>query len=246
MNKGRLAVIVQARMASSRLPGKVLKTLAGETVLAHVLHRCSAINGCDVVCCAIPESGECDVLAREAEHHGAAVFRGSETDVLDRYSQAASACDAEVVMRVTSDCPVIDPEICSQVVALLRQNDLDYACNNMPPSFPHGLDCEVFTRAWLERAAHEATRPYDREHVTPFMRNHRQIRKLNLTCSEPNVVSHRWTLDTPDDYKFFQNLFGRMPDGMSSWSWKVPLSVVNATPELAKINAIAGRRMSSV
>ena len=236
------AVIVQARMRSTRLPGKVLMNLAGHTVLSHVLARCAAIASADVVCCAIPDGGECDPIAAEAERCGAVVVRGSESDVLGRYRQAAQAVGVQVIMRVTSDCPLIDPEVCAKVLALRARENADYACNNMPPSFPHGLDCEAFTRTWLERAAREAHLPSEREHVTPFMRNHPEARKVNLTCPEPGVAGHRWTLDTPVDLTFFEALFARLPNDPTTWSWRVPLAIVAADPELAGINAGDSRK----
>ncbi|NNG04292.1 MAG: NTP transferase domain-containing protein, partial [Inquilinus sp.] len=116
-----VAVIVQARRASTRLPDKVLKRLAGETVLSHVLRRCAAVPGADAVCCAIPDDPACDALAGEAGRAGATVFRGSEQDVLARTAGAAEALGAGTVLRVTSDCPLIDPEICGQVLALHRE-----------------------------------------------------------------------------------------------------------------------------
>ena len=231
------AVVVQARMASTRLPGKVLLSLAGRTVLSHVLARCHAIANSDVVCCAVPDCRGSDPVAEEAERCGAAVVRGSESDVLGRYRQAAEEVRAKVVMRVTSDCPLIDPAVCANVIALLENEDADYACNNMPPSFPHGLDCEAFTRAWLERAAHMADRPSEREHVTPFIRNHPEAKKVNLTCPDSGVADHCWTLDTEADWRFMEALFARLSDGPGGWPWRVPLGIVAADPELAELNA---------
>jgi spore coat polysaccharide biosynthesis protein SpsF (cytidylyltransferase family) len=234
------AIIVQARIGSTRLPGKVLRRLAGKTVLRHVLERCSAVLGIDVVCCATTSKPEDDPVVDEALDAGVEIFRGSEQDVLDRYYRAAMACDAEIIMRVTSDCPLIDPAVCAAVIALLHREDADYACNNMPPSFPHGLDCEAFTRVWLDRAAREAHLPSEREHVTPFLRNHPQARKANLTCPEPGVAGHRWTLDTPADLTFLEALFARLPDGPTAW--RVPLALVAADPALAGINTGDGTK----
>ena len=132
-------IIVQARMMSIRFPGKILKPLAGKTVLAHVLDRCKAVESADVICCAVADGSDSDPVAAEAERCGVVVSRGSEDDVLDRYYQAAKALDAGVIMRVTSDCPLIDPEVCQQVLKYRQSNDADYACNNIPPSWPNGL-----------------------------------------------------------------------------------------------------------
>ena len=231
------AVIVQARMGSTRLPGKVMLELAGKTVLAQVLERCAAVPGVDLVCCATVEGPDGDPVAAEAARCGAEVFRGSEDDVLDRTYRAAKEQRAEIVLRVTSDCPLIDPAVCGQVLALRVREDADYACNNMPASWPHGLDCEAFSFAWLERAASEARKPSEREHVSPFIRNHPDSRKANLPGPGGTGVRHRWTLDTPADLDFLRALFARLPVGRESWDYRVPLALVEQDPALAAINA---------
>jgi len=234
-------IIVQARMNSTRLPGKVLKTLGGRTVLEHVLRRCQAIKGLDAVCCAVPQGGKNDPVADLAKRLGVHVFRGSENDVLDRYYQAARDLRADTVMRVTSDCPLLDPSVCAEVLALLLREGADYATNNMPPSWPHGLDCEAMTFAWLERSAREAQKPFEREHVSQYVRNHAQAKQVNLPCPEANVEPMRWTLDTPDDFVFLAALFERLPHGVdtdrAAWDWRVPLGVVRADPVLMTFNA---------
>lgn len=234
---GRSAIIVQARMESTRLPGKVLLPLAGRTVLSHVLERCQAVEGADVVCCAVPDAAVNDPVAEEADRCGVYVSRGSERDVLDRYYKAACDIGADVVMRVTSDCPMIDPAICAGVLGLLRTAQADYACNNMPPSWPHGLDCEAVTFAWLERSASEARHAYEREHVTQYVRNHPEARTANLPAPRNDIEHHRWTLDTPADYRFLTAMFERLPPDRASWDYRVPLSIVEEHPALTEINA---------
>ncbi len=165
------AVIVQARMGSSRLPGKVLLPLAGQTVLWHVLTRCQAIPGIDLVACATTQAAADIAIVREAERAGARVYRGSQADVLGRYQQAARSLGADVIMRVTGDCPLIDPDVCGKVLALRAETGADYACNNMPRSWPYGLDCEAFTANALFQAANTAKTSNEREHVTPWIRN---------------------------------------------------------------------------
>ena len=233
----RTAVIVQARMGSTRLPGKVMEKLAGETVLSHVLRRCQAIETADMVCCATVDGEDGGAIAAEAARCGVEVFRGSEQDVLDRYYRAARHLSADVIMRVTGDCPLIDPAICASVLRLRAEGDADYACNNMPPSWPHGLDCEAFTFAWLERAAREASKPSEREHVTPFIRNHPEARKVNLPAPDGDLSAHRWTLDTEADLRFLRALFERLPGGPEGWRYEVPLAIVEAEPALSEMNA---------
>lgn len=233
----RVAAIIQARMGSSRLPGKVLMDLDGASVLARVIERAHAIPGCDGVVCAIPEGAADDPVAAEAQRCGAVVARGAMDDVLDRYWRAARAVDAEAVMRITSDCPLIDPAICGELIALWRGAGADHGCINDPPTWPHGLECEIFSYAWLERAAHEARKPSEREHVSPFIRNHPEARRVNLPGPGPQTVHHRWTLDHPDDLAFLRALVPRLPKGPEGWSWKVPFAMVEADPALARINA---------
>jgi spore coat polysaccharide biosynthesis protein SpsF (cytidylyltransferase family) len=232
----RTVVIVQARMGSSRLPGKVLQDLGGKTVLRRVLERCAVIKGVDCVCCAIPSGEENEPVAAEADCCGAIVKRGSETDVLDRYYQAALELRASFIMRVTSDCPLLDPDIATEVLELVTQDGADYACNNMPPSWPHGLDCEAFRYEWLERAAHEAVLSSEREHVTPFIRKHPAVHKLVLNGPGDDIARHRWTLDTEQDLVFLKVLFERMPEGRPSYTYRCPLAIVENDPKLQALN----------
>ena len=229
------AVIVQARVGSQRLPGKVLQDLAGRTVLHHVLERCRVIPGADIVVCAVPDEAASAPLEAIALECGATVFRGSEADVLERYVGAARAVDADIVMRVTSDCPLIDPSICGEVLALRAESDVDYAANNMPRTFPHGLDCEAFTRDALEEAGAKATERYDREHVTPFIRRAPSRERANLASGDPLLAQHRWTLDFPEDLAFFRAVYAASPGGKLNHMADV-LAVLRAHPDIATIN----------
>ena len=234
----RSVCIIQARMASTRLPGKVLLELAGRTVLSHVLERCRAVPGIDAVCCASPEGADCDLVVAEAKRCDVEIFRGSEKDVLDRYYGAAKALHADFVLRVTSDCPLIDPELCGRVLAEVTLGRADFASNNISVTWPHGLDCEAFTFALLERTSRESLIYAEREHVGLFMRHASGVRRANVAAEEKNIGHHRWTLDTPQDYAFFDALFPRLPEGPEGWGYGVPLALVEANPELAAINAV--------
>ncbi len=230
-------LIIQARMSSSRLPGKVLNRLGDRTVLGHVLSRALVVPGVDAVCCATVDTPDCNPVVEEAERYGVEVFRGSEKDVLDRYHKAALALGADVVMRITSDCPVIDPAVCGEVLALRRAHAADYATNNMPPSWPHGLDCEVFTFDWLDRAAREAVKPSEREHVSPFIRTHPDATRVNLSGPGQPYDTYRWTLDTPRDMEFFEALVDAAPDNVLPLAWRDIAAIVAQYPELVAINA---------
>jgi spore coat polysaccharide biosynthesis protein SpsF (cytidylyltransferase family) len=226
--------VIQARMGSSRLPGKVMMDLAGQPVLAHVVARAKAAPGVDQVCCAIPDTRADDPLAELAEGLGAVVVRGSEADVLSRYAKAAEATDAERLLRITADCPFLDPEVAGQVLALL-DGGADYGSNVAPRSWPKGLDVESFTAEALRKAAWAASDPYDREHVTPWMR-------ANLVCANLALPSDaragwRWTLDHPEDLEFCRAVAARLPPWPHLAAYAEVAAVVEAEPALAKINA---------
>jgi spore coat polysaccharide biosynthesis protein SpsF (cytidylyltransferase family) len=223
---------VQARFGSSRLPGKVLEKLAGRTVLSHVLERCRAIPTAFDLCCAVPFGKSDDEVAAEAERCGAKVVRGSEADVLDRYYKSAIECQADVIMRVTSDCPLLDPVIADRVLTCVVKQEADYGCNNLPRSWPHGLDCEAFTFDWLERAAREAKFPEQREHVTPFLRTHPDVRKVNVFGPGGYIARYRWTLDTAADLEFLRVVFPQLPEGSDGFDYRTVLNVVESEPRL--------------
>jgi glutamate-1-semialdehyde 2,1-aminomutase/spore coat polysaccharide biosynthesis protein SpsF len=231
------AGIVQARMTSTRLAGKVLMPLAGKTVLWHVLTRCRAIPGADVVCCAVPDTVESEPVMQEAVAAGALVAKGPEFDVLRRYRDAAQQMGADVVMRVTSDCPVIDPGLCGQVLKARLHEGADYACNNMPRSWPHGLDCEAFTADALDQADREATDDFDREHVTPWLRRTGHLRRANVPGPGGAFADNRWTLDFPEDYAFFVALFEALPPLPHLASPAEIAHALQSHPEVAAINA---------
>jgi spore coat polysaccharide biosynthesis protein SpsF (cytidylyltransferase family) len=236
------ACIVQARVASTRLPAKVLKDLAGEPVLGHVLRRCNAIPGVDVVVCATVDNPECDPVESLARRYGALVHRGSETDVLQRYLGAARQVDATIVMRVTSDCPLIDPALCGEVLDRRRAASADYAANNFTWSYPHGLDCEAFSRQALESAAAEATEAHDREHVTPWIRRNPAYRRIDVQGPGGPEATWRWTLDFPEDLDFLRALHRYLPPPPEMPAWREMAAVVAAHPELSAINQARAQR----
>lgn len=203
-----VSVIVQARMTSSRLPGKVMLPLGSRTVLGEVLTRCWQISGINQVCCAIPVGVENDILEEEIKKYQAILFRGSETNVLERYYEAAKFLNADIIMRITSDCPLINPSVCSKVLEKHIVMCSEYTCNNMPPTWPHGYDCEVFGINELQKAVINSHLPEDFEHVTTWMR--RTLKVLNIENPNGNQYSHRITLDTIEDYKKISEIFNEI------------------------------------
>jgi spore coat polysaccharide biosynthesis protein SpsF len=200
--------IVQARMGSARLPGKVLLPLNGRTVIGEVLSRCKRIPGVDCVAATVPFTQDSLPLEKEIAKYTGYIFSGTESDVLKRYLIAATHSRADIIVRVTGDCPLICPELCGDVVAALKRDDADYASNIDPiRTFPQGYDCEAFTYQTLSRADREAL-PHEREHVTTWMRR-ADIRRMNVTAPWP--MEGRLTLDTEDDYKVICAAFGHEP-----------------------------------
>lgn len=241
---GRTVAILQARMGSTRLPGKVLMDLAGRPVIAHCIQRASRTPGIDGVCVATSDEPDDDAIARFVfTTTTASLFRGSSSDVLGRYLGAARETGADVIVRITCDCPLIDPEIVGKVVAARFDAKADFATNNMPPSFPHGLDCEVFTRSTLELAAAGAMTPFEREHVTPWMRESLSVTRVNVPCARPSLSNERWTLDYPEDLAFLRAVFDHFRPGYAGAMEDV-LKVLDAAPELRRINA--ARRVGHV
>lgn len=232
-------VIVQARFGSSRLPGKVLEDVAGKPALLWCLDRCAQIPGVNEVVCATPDNPQDDPVAELAEQAGYMVARGSETDVLARYAHAAREAKADVVMRVTSDCPLIDPQIAGEVLRLLMESAgrIDYAANNMPPKFPHGLDCEAFDVGLLYAAEQQARDDYQREHVTPWIRRHPGIMRANLRGPGNGLERLRWTLDYAQDLEFFRALAHAAGDEASQWSAAQFAALCLRRPDLCEINA---------
>ncbi|MHA1598170.1 MAG: aminotransferase class III-fold pyridoxal phosphate-dependent enzyme [Alphaproteobacteria bacterium] len=237
--------IIQARMNSSRLPGKVLEDLGGKPVLAWVVDAARAIPGIDAVSVATTDSATDDAVAEYCAAENIICHRGPEDDVLARFVLAATAEDADVVMRLTADCPFLDPHVCGQVLALFGRTPADYVSNVDPPSWPDGLDCEVFSMAALLVADGAATTAHQREHVTPFIRHDRvRFDVRNLACSLPGLAGERWTVDTQNDLAFARTVAAELP-GDTPPSFMDVLGVLDAAPALRDINADSGRNEGS-
>jgi len=230
------AVIVQARMGSSRCPGKVMMDLGGEPFLKRCLDRCDRIPGTDFVVVAVPDLPQDDPVAKAADSWGYAVVRGSETDVLARYAKAAREVHADAVMRVTSDCPMIDPEICGETIRFWQQSGADYGCNNMPPGFPHGLDCEVFDADALFAAEELAVLPYEREHVTPWIRTNAKMKRSSIQGPGGGMEKLRWTLDYPEDVEMFRAIYEEMGDAAPFASAADYLALCLRRPDIPALN----------
>lgn len=232
-----IVAIVQARTGSSRFPAKVLQDLAGQPVLEHVLRRVQAIPGVDSVCCAVPAGSEDDPVATLAANCNVAVVRGPERDVLERYRLAADACGAEIVMRITSDCPFLDPATSGLVLSRFLADGPDYCSNVDPRSWPRGLDTEVFSREALDAAAAWAEAAAEREHVTPWIRSNPDYRQSNVVRAGRFLADWRWTLDYPEDLQFMRAVLDGLADCRELADFDRIRAFVELHPELALINA---------
>lgn len=231
----KVVAIVQARMGSTRLPGKVLKDLAGETMLARVVGRLRHANQVNEVLVATTGHPDDDAIVDECHRLSVVVSRGDQDDVLDRYFKAAQFAGADVVVRITSDCPLIDPEITDKTIQSFLDIGPDYAANTIVRTYPRGLDTEVISINALARAWQEARHAYEREHVTPYIIEHPDMFKLLSVTGDRDYSAHRWTVDTPDDLEFVRAVYDRLrSEGM--FSWREVLDLLNREPELLDLN----------
>ena len=233
----KIAAIIQARMGSTRLPQKVTKNLAGEPVLVRGVNRVKRAKTIDEVIVATTVKPQDDVLVSLCAQYGWPCYRGSEDDVLDRYYQAACAHRAKVVVRITSDCPLIEPEIIDLVVQtyLDGQPGLDYVSNTLPPrTFPRGLDTEVMSFAALERAWQQDKDPAWREHVTPYIYRTPDQFNVRSVTSPRDYSDMRWTVDTPEDLEFVRRVYAHF--GYDQFSWRDVLALLTQHPEWQEIN----------
>jgi glutamate-1-semialdehyde 2,1-aminomutase len=230
----KVVAIVQARMGSTRLPNKVMKAIGGVPMIELLLARLSRAKEVDQIVVATSVDKKNEPLASYVQKLGYLCVRGSEDDVLQRYLDAAHASNADVVVRVTGDCPLIDPEIVNDVIARFKNLDVDYVSNISPPTYPDGLDTEVFTLGALKRAALESQDPFDHEHVTLYLRRPGLFKIAGITHAE-DLSGLRWTVDEPADFEVVSNVFSRFAPEIH-FSWKQVLQLQQNHPELFAAN----------
>lgn len=242
MSTNNLAII-QARMGSTRLPGKVLRLLNGVPVVAWVVRRVMASSRVDGVVVATSSEPEDDPVEETARRFGAQVYRGSVENVLSRYCAAAAEQDASVVIRVTADCPLYDPEVLTAMLgrwesARAAGERLDYLSNTWGRrTWPRGLDTEVFSRETLERACRNASQPYELEHVTPYIYTHPEAFAMAGFESDLDLSHHRWTLDTLEDWGLIEAVYEALGDGERIFSTAEVVAWLDAHPEVVALNA---------
>jgi len=241
-------------MASTRLPGKVLRELCGTTVLGHVIRRVEQCPLIDKIVVATSSSPADDAIEMEATTHGALVYRGSEEDVLDRYYGAAIQSTADIVVRVTSDCPLLDPVILCQMVDMFRARNtqastepLDYLSNTLGErTFPRGLDAEIFTMGALAKAHSLARDPWEREHVTPYIYSHPETFLLEGFSQNTDQSVQRWTLDTEEDWVLIHGIYNALGTEGKTFTTHDVIAYLDAHPDLMAINAQVRQKQPTV
>lgn len=228
--------ILQARMSSSRLPGKVMKTICQKPMLDLQIERTVRCDEIDKLVVATSQQTDDDVISDLCARLDVECFRGSLENVLDRYYQAAKPYRPDHVIRTTADCPLIDPIVIDRVIDKHIVGNFDYTTNNMPPSWPHGLDVEVMRFACLEEAWRESTTSEEKEHVTPFIRNRPERFAIgNLECAK-DLSRFRWTVDEPDDFELVRIIFQILYPENPQFTTEDVLLLMERETELPRIN----------
>lgn len=233
----KCVAIIQARLGSTRLPGKVLLPLAGRPMIERVVERARRVPGLDEVVVATTDLPADDPLFDCLATLGVATFRGSEADVLDRYYQTATNAQADVVVRITADCPLLSPEISGRVLAelLAHRDTCDYASNAQVRTFPRGLDTEAFTFDSLARAHAEAHTPAEREHVTPYLYRSGKFRLRDVTDAVDRS-DLRWTVDTPGDFELVRRIHEALGPVNPAFDYEDVLELLRQHPDWSDLN----------
>lgn len=218
-------------MGSSRLPGKVLKDIAGRPMLSYQMERLRRVKRAERIVVATTDQPADDAVERFCQKEKIACVRGSEHDVLARYHLAIERFPADVVVRITADCPLIDPAIVDEAIAAYEP---DYVSNMLETTYPYGMAVEVFSAQALREAHREAKDPAEREHVTPFIYRHPERYRLKSLTMAPNLSHHRWTVDTPEDFELVSRLLKTLKP---HFTLQDVLAVLDKHPDWCAINA---------
>lgn len=235
----KTVAIIQARMGSTRFFGKVMTKIADRTVLEHVITRVRQSKRVDEIVIATTTKLDDDLIVDEAKQIGVNYFRGSEDDVLSRYYYAAKENSADIVVRITSDCPLIDPKIIDGMLEFYKNNNYNIVSNAgsdlTQRTYPRGLDTEIFSFKQLEDAFNKADKTYQREHVTPYI--YENTKNIFYYKNNQDNSNHRWTLDTREDFELITKIYDLLYTGQHDFYLKEILGVFDKKPELLNINA---------
>ncbi|GAA0434774.1 hypothetical protein GCM10008983_09180 [Lentibacillus halophilus] len=236
----KITAIVQARMGSTRLSGKVMKELKGNTILSHVIQRLKQAKLIDDIIIATTEHSSDNVIEREAEQNGVRVTRGSEQDVLERYYNAAKGNNTDVIVRITSDCPLIDPFIVDEMIKFYLENDYSLVTNAgaeyQQRTFPRGMDTEVFSFEVLEDAYVNGEKEYQREHVTPYIYE-QEGNSIHYFKNDRDFSDYRLTLDTEEDFQLITEIYNKLYTGNHDFYLNDIVNLLKKEPKLYDINA---------
>ena len=232
-----IVAIIQARMKSTRLPGKVLADICGKPMLHYVIARAKRAKMANLVVVATSADPADDLIEEFCAANAVPCFRGSENDVLERYYRAAMQFDANIIVRLTADCPLIDPLVIDQVTQRILESNSDYVSNVLQLTFPDGLDTEVLTFDALARAWHEATLPSEREHVTSYIINRPNLFRLGCIKNNVDLSQLRWTVDKPEDLELIRKIYRSLGCNDTIFSTGDVLSLLRKYPHLGEINA---------
>lgn len=236
----RVVAIVQARMGSTRLPGKCLVDIAGKPMLQRVVERLGRARRIDEVMVATTVNPEDTPICDLTVKLGLRAFKGSAEDVLGRYLEAGRESGAEVIVRVTADCPLIDPQLSDDVVAAYFRDGADFASNVLERTFPRGVETEVFSLAGLRRIDGLTGQPFEREHVTPFFYLHPELFRLTSVTAREALLRQpelRLCVDTPEDLQLIREIYGRLATETHSFPLLDAVRVLEQEPRLAALNA---------
>lgn len=231
----KIVAIVQARMGSTRLPNKVMKPIGGTPMIELLLARLARAQTVNQLVLATSDDPRNLPLVERVTSLGITAVCGSENDVLQRYLKAAAHVEADIIIRVTGDCPLIDPALVDEAVSKFQSLGVDYLSNTSPATYPDGLDIEVFTRSALEQAGRESTDPFDHEHVTPYLRKSNQFKTASISNDE-DLSSLRWTVDEQDDFDVVNQIFDHFAPDIH-FSWKQVLDLQRSKPNIFSANS---------
>ncbi|MBV8389731.1 MAG: glycosyltransferase family protein [Mucilaginibacter sp.] len=238
----KIVIVVQARMSSSRLPGKVMLPILGESLLFRMIERLKMIrHEAQIVIATSEEAGD-DIIEQESSKIDIPCFRGSLNNLLDRHYQVAKQYNADIVLKIPSDCPLIDPQIIDQVLDFYfeHQGQFEFVSNLHPATFPDGNDVEIMTMACIEKTWKEATRQLELEHTTPYIwENPDKFRIANVAWSTGNdfSMSHRFTIDYQADYEFIKTVFEELYPSKPNFSCEDILVLLEKRPDIYQINS---------
>lgn len=234
-----VTAIIQARMGSTRLPGKVLKKVKGKSLLEYQMERVKASKGIDQIVIATTINSEDDIIEQFCVKNDIKYYRGSETDVLTRYYEAACKFGGETIVRLTSDCPIIDPVVIDETISYYEENYeiLDYVTNTLICAYPRGYDVEVFSKEVLEKAYKMAFSQSDREHVTAYIYKNADVFNIGHYGKESSYSNYRLTVDTKEDFQLVSTIISNLYHKNHLFNLHEITDLFNDHPEISSINS---------